>query len=476
MVSSRRGFLKSVAATAGGVAFTGGLPAVAAFGRVNSFTNATSRPRPNILYINSHDTGRFTSPYGYDVPTPNLQRLAQDGVCFLQAHCAAPTCSASRASLLTGECSHNNGMLGLVNRGFKLNDYQHHIIHTLRNQAGYYTALVGLQHVAPHSSMIGYDHVQNIPGDHVEQVAPAAVEFLRNHPKQPFWLEVGFFETHRPYREATSQDNPKHILPPGPIPNVPETRMDMANFHASAQKMDWGVGQVLAALEAAGLAENTLVISATDHGIAFPDMKANLYDGGTGVHFVMRGPGGFEGGRICDALISHIDVFATLCDLLQIQPPSWLQGKSFLPVLRGEVEEINDAVYAELNYHSAYEPKRSVRTTQWKYIRHYSTYPHPTLPNCDDGPSKTYWIQNGWGKQMIADEELFDLTFDPNERNNLVFDPSHHEVLEEMRQKLHGWMESTSDPLLKGPVPAPPGARVNAPNQTSPRDPDHIIT
>jgi len=426
--------------------------------------------RPNILYIHSHDTGRFTSPYGYSVPTPNLQRLASEGVLFRQAYCAAPTCSPSRASLLTGQCPHSNGMLGLAHRGFSLTPAggEHHIVRTLRKQAGYYSALIGLQHIAKDPHTIGYDHVQVFPGNHVEDVAPAAVRFLHSAPKQPFWLTVGFFETHRQYRQPEAADDWRSLQPPPPIPDVPDTRRDMAGFHASVRKLDWGVGEVLAALEATGLAANTLVISTTDHGISFPKMKCNLYDGGMGVHLVMRGPGGFTGGKACDALISHLDLYPTICELLNLAPPAWLQGRSFLPVVRGTAPEVNEAVFAEVNYHAAYEPMRAVRTKQWKYIRRFGGREHPVLPNCDDGLSKSYWLQNGWATQIVAQEELYDLIFDPNERNNLAGDSSSQSTLEEMQKRLDAWMHSTADPLLRGPIEAPPGAVVTDPNVLSP--------
>ncbi|HEX7362013.1 MAG TPA: sulfatase [Bryobacteraceae bacterium] len=441
--------------------------------------NRTSRP-PNILYIHSHDTGRLTSPYGYAVPTPNLQKLASEGILFRQAFCAAPTCSPSRASLLTGECPHSNGMLGLVNRGFSMTPtgYEHHIIRALRHEAGYYSALVGLQHIAKDPHTIGYDHVEVIPGNRVMDVTPRAVRFIHSHLRgfqQPFWLTVGYFETHRPYHLAAPEDDKRYIAPPKPIPDVPPSRLDMANFHETVRTLDWGVGEVLAALEAAGLAENTLVISATDHGISWPMMKCNLYDGGMGVHLVMRGPGGFTGGKVCDSMISHLDVFPTICELLKISPPAWLQGRSFLPVLRGQSQEINDAVFAEVNYHASYEPKRAVRTKRWKYIRHFDGRTHPVLPNCDDGPTKTYWLQNGWAKQTVAPEALYDLVFDPNERNNLAGDPSHNATLKKMQNHLGTWMNSTNDPLLHGPVKSPPGARVNPPNQISPKDPAEVV-
>ena len=464
----RRDFLKASAGAAGSLLAT----------RRASGAAPVSSQRPNINYIHSHDTGRFTSPYGYTVPTPNIQRLAEEGVVFRQAFCAAPTCSPSRASLLTGECPHSNGMLGLVNRGFAMTEtgYQHHIIRTLRREAGYYSALIGLQHIAKDPHTIGYDQVQVIPWSHVEDVAPPAVQFLRSAPKQPFWLTVGFFETHRAYRKSGPEDDWRTIQPPPPIPDVPQTRRDMADYHASVRKLDWAVGEVLAALEAAGLASNTVVISTTDHGISFPKMKCNLYDGGMGVHLVMRGPGVFTGGKSCDAMISQLDIYPTLCDLLEISHPDWLQGHSFLPVLRGDVQEINDAVYAEVNYHASYEPQRAVRTKRWKYIQRFDGRNHPVLPNCDDGLSKTYWLQNGWAQQQVASEELYDLVFDPNERNNLAASPLHREALADMQKRLDAWMHSTNDPLLQGPVKAPSGATFNDPNQLSPKEPTESVS
>ena len=110
---------------------------------------------PNILYIHSHDTGRWVRPYGYSVRTPNIQRLAEEGLLFRKAFCAAPTCSGSRACLLTGQYAHSNGMVGLAHRGFSLKDYRQHIVHTLRD-LGYWSALIGEQHI---SKEIGRAHV-----------------------------------------------------------------------------------------------------------------------------------------------------------------------------------------------------------------------------------------------------------------------------------------------------------------------------
>ena len=449
--------------------FLGSCTAVAA-----SPALAQGRMRPNIIYIHSHDTGRYLQPYGHSVPAPNLQRLAEGGVLFRKAFNAAPTCSPSRASLLTGQCPHSNGMLGLAHRGFSLDDYKRHIAHTLR-AAGYHSALIGLQHIARDPNIIGYDKVQSFKGNRTEEVAPAAAEFLKQKPNSPFFLDVGFFETHREFRKPGPKEDPRFCLPPAPIPDTPETRMDMASFRASARVMDEGVGMVLNALEASGLASNTLVISTTDHGVPFPSMKCNLMDHGMGVSLIVRGPGGFSGGKVCDAMVSHIDLFPTICDLLDIERPAWLEGKSMMPLMRGGAREINEQIFGEVNYHAAYEPKRAVRTGRWKYIRHFDGRKHPNLPNCDDSPSKTLWLDHGWRDRMVDSEQLYDLVFDPNETRNVTADPSARGALEDMRGRLDRWMRATKDPLLAGPVKAPKGATANDPDGVSPRETPKLV-
>jgi len=428
----------------------------------------------NIIYLHSHDSGRYLQPFGHAVPTPNLQRLASEGVLFRRAFSAAPTCSPSRAALLTGQCPHRNGMLGLAHRGFTLNDYNKHILHTLR-PAGYHSVLAGLQHIAADPRTIGFDEILQPKSTAAADVAPGAVEFLSRPNSAPFFLDVGFFETHREYPRLTPADDPRYTLPPAPIPDTPETRLDTAAFHSSARNLDRAVGQILDAVDRNGLTGNTLVISTTDHGVAFPLMKCNLEDNGWGVSLIMRGPGGFSGGKVHDALISHLDIYPTLCDLAGVAHPAWLEGKSMLPLIRDEANEINDEVFAEVTYHAAYEPKRAVRTGRWKYIRRFGDKHTPVLPNCDDGLSKSVWLGYGWKNMRLPEESLYDLVFDPNEHNNLAADPASKTVLTEMRHRLDRWMHRTSDPLLNGPVAAPHGAQINDPDGVSPKEtPDRI--
>ncbi len=428
-------------------------------------------PKPNILYIHSHDTGRYIGPYGWAVPTPNLQQLAERGVLFRRAYCAAPTCSPSRAALLTGQAPHSAGMLGLANRHFRLRDFKQHIIHTLKG-AGYRSALAGIQHLSGTrfhggSADVGYDQVltESRPDAHI-----AAADFIRGQPAQPFWLSVGFFETHREF-PTEHRVNPNYVQPPALFPDTPDTRQDMANYIAMAQTLDEKIGHVIRALDDANLRENTLVIYTTDHGLAFPDMKCNLTDHGIGVALIMAGPAPFSGGRAIDAMVSHIDVFPTLCDWLGIAPPNWLQGHSMLPLLRGEREAIREEIFAEVSYHAAYEPKRAVRTERYKYIRRYDGRRSPVLSNIDDGHTKSEWLAAGYADSHIARERLYDTWLDPVERVNLAGSAAYADLLGDMRARLDRWLRETEDPLLQGPVPAPPGVELNDPDGRSPRDP-----
>jgi arylsulfatase A-like enzyme len=432
---------------------------------------------PNILYIHSHDTGRVVQPYGFQVPTPNIQMLADQGVLFRQAFCAAPTCSGSRASLLTGLYCHNNGMEGLAHRGWELRDYGQHWVHTLR-AGGYHSILVGEQHISKDPGVIGYDEVVKVGSNKAEDVAPLTIETLHraNETGKPWFMSVGFFETHRDFSVPTSVRDTLYSLPPGNLPDQPETRRDMAEFKASVRSLDQGIGAVLHALHDLQLVDDTLVICTTDHGVAFPGCKATLTDRGTGVMLIMRGPGAFAGGKVIDQPVTHLDVYPTLCQVAGVDAPDWLQGESLIPLLRGETGTIHEATFAEMTYHAAYEPQRSVRTERWKYIRRFDDFPGPVLANCDDSASKQIWLEAGWGERTVPREQLYDLVLDPAEMNNLAVDPSCGRALAEMRRRLDDWMRETEDPLLGGPVEPPPGAEVNEPWQVSPDEPTRRIT
>jgi len=414
----------------------------------------------NILYIHSHDTGRYIEPYGHLIPTPNLKRLAKEGVIFRKSFSTAPTCSPSRASFLTGQYPHNNGQYGLVNRGFELPDTDKHIVNLLKEEK-YHNILIGMQHIRKNSDSIGYNQVVDVKDNYEKNVTPAAVNYIKDKIRAPFFLSVGYEETHRPFHSINNEDDPKYTDTPKPIPDTKETRQDMAAFKASAGILDQGIGSVIAALKNQGFYEKTIIIYTTDHGIAFPGMKCTLTDHGTGVALIIRAPKYFKGGQVMDALVSHIDVYPTICDLIEVDKPMWLQGKSLLPLIVDGKKEVNNEIFAEVNYHTSYEPMRSVRTKRWKYIRRFRNRTKPFLSNTDESPSKELWVNSGWQNSFISSEELYDLILDPNEANNLISDHSKKDILKVMRDKLDNWMKKTNDPLCKGQVPKPEKAVVS---------------
>jgi N-sulfoglucosamine sulfohydrolase len=393
---------------------------------------------------------------------------------FRNAFCAAPSCSGSRAALLTGEYCHTNGMMGLAHRGFSLYDYDRQLVRTLK-AAGYHTELIGEQHISADPDVLGYDVVHRIDDTRVTSVAPAAIKALTNGVTEPFFVSVGFFETHRSFFAPSSVRDRVYSLPPPFLPDTPEIREDVAAYKASARSLDHGVGSVLNALHQTRLDDNTLVICTTDHGLAFPTAKASLLDRGIGVMLILRGPG-FTGGRAVDQLVSHIDVFPTVCDVAGIDRPPWLAGRSLVPLVASNKEPgVRSEIFSELTYHAAYEPQRAIRTERYKYICRFDDYPYPVLPNCDESPSKDAYLARGWDKRPVSREALHDLFFNPGEGRNLIDAPEYSEVLADLRGRLERWMIKTSDPLLNGPVAAPAGALINAQTQRSADDPPFLV-
>jgi arylsulfatase A-like enzyme len=427
----------------------------------------------NIVYLHTHDSGRYLQPYGQAVPTPELMNLARTATLFRQCYSAAPTCSPSRAALLTGTWPHVSGMLGLAHRGFSLCNPDHHLVRYLNTQQ-YETVLCGVQHEAGHAEDIGYQRILTDAKDKTsgldqssrdDETAARAAAYLKSRKNQPgrFFLSVGLFNTHRRFPADIGSVNPDYLCPPAGLYDCPENRQDTAGFLASAAIMDRCVGQVLAAIRAADLDDQTIVLFTTDHGIAFPYRKCQLYDTGIGVALMLRVPGNPTAGRAVDALISQVDVFPTLCDMCGLVKPDWLQGVSFLDILQGRQDQVRDELFAEVTYHAAYEPQRCVRTRRYKLIRRYDWHNGIVPANIDNGPSKQFLLDAGLLQTSVAREMLFDLYLDPLERENRVGDPAYQAVYADLSGHLARWMTQTDDPLAKvlHRVPAPTGAVVN---------------
>jgi arylsulfatase A-like enzyme len=421
--------------------------------------------------------GRIISPYGFAAPTENIMAFAKEATVFTNSFCVAPTCSPSRAGLLTGTYPHQNGMLGLAHRGFGLNDYSKHLCQFLAIN-GYTTVLSGIQHEAGFylenggSETVGYQYNLTTDSscfekenlhiwDHLN--AQSAVQWIKQYDNQkPFFLSYGMNSTHRPFPiEIDDEIDEKYLKPVEPILNNADTRHDHAQLLTSLKNADEGFSMIINELKEKGIYENTIILFTTDHGLPLPFHKCYLNDFGIAVALIMRIPGATSNGQVIDSMVSHIDVFPTLCDLLAIEKPDYLEGKSFSKVFHGE-ECADNIIFAEINFHTSYEPSRCARTQRYKYIRYYDDeYLKTNASNIDVSLTRDFYIDNGWLDLVKDKEGLYDLLYDPSEKNNLINDPQMIEVSKMLREALLDFQIKTNDPLLKGPLEIKKSYKVN---------------
>lgn len=450
----------------------------------------------NVVLIHTDDTGRYIGPYGHDVATPALDELADEGVCYRSAYTAGPTCSPSRSAVMTGRPPHVNGMLGLAHRGFSLDDPERHLATHLSGH-GYETVLAGQQHEAhvedgtdydAAREVLGYDRtlerdqdsIRDLPIDHDLTrtdlaTADAAASYIDDHDQgdDPFFLSVGLDNTHKPLPLEQNLVDPDGVAPPGPLPDVPAVREETAALQVAVSYVDECVARVVGALRNAGLLDETLVVFTTDHGVPLPFMKCTLFDDGIGIALLARFPDGHGAGQTNDELVSNLDLYPTICETLDVPVPAGTAGRSLRGVTDGSADWDRDAVYAEVNYHAAYEPKRCVRTDRYKYIRRFDDEYTCWIPaNIDAGPSKSFVVGAGLLDRERPQEALYDCHLDPAERENLIDDPDYADVRADLTERLDDWMERTDDPLLTGPISKPDGALADSRNAMNPDEGD----
>ncbi len=438
-----------------------------------------SSPRPNILLIICHDLGQHIGCYGVrTVQTPNLDRLAAEGVRFENSFCTAPQCSPSRAGLMCGRYPHATGVLGLVHGGFRweLQPGERHIA-SLLAELGYRTHMFGTQHVTSYPERLGFHY--RAPGNVARKIASDVVSFIENrNSKEPFYAHVGFFEPHRPFDHGNvPPDDSMGVFVPSYLPNDDAARSELAEMQGAIKHVDQQVGLILEALDRKGLAENTITVFTVDHGIPFPRAKCSLYDSGIEVALLMRWPTGVAvAGRVFEELISNVDLLPTLLQAAGISLPANLQGCSFLPLLRSEGYQPRAEVFAEKTYHTYYDPTRAIRTRRHKLIWNFDFVPRIELPSdIIVGATARHMLREFAGyKQPV---ELYDLQADPWEMNNIAPSAEHAEVRTDLSRQLLRWMRDTGDPLLQGPVSSPAyrkslemlEAEVHAPDQDAQR-------
>ena len=414
--------------------------------------------------MTAHDLGRHLYCYGVEsVVSPYLDLMAARGVKFDKAFATAPQCSSSRASLATGLYPHTNGVMGLAHPGFdwELAPGATHAAAIFGN-LGFETHLFGLQHVSLHPERLGFEHMHPATNEDGlatgSTVATAVEQFLKNDVgERQMYLEINFEETHRPYDlGGVDARESEGVAIPAYLPAGPEARTELTGLQRAIRAMDSAVGRVLAALDRAGRAERALVVFTTDHGLAMPRAKCTLYDSGLEIALIICWPnGGIGSGVVRSELVSNIDVLPTLLEVCGAAIPAGIQGRSLLPLLRGQTYQPRHAIFAEKTFHSYYDPMRCIRTQHHKYIHNFETAFNVEVPgDIQQGP-----IFRANPSRYSTDRasliEVYDLDTDPLEERNLAGKPIIETVEQRLSGELWSWMRETHDPLLDGPIASP---------------------
>lgn len=429
--------------------------------------------RPDILFVIADDWGfPYAGAYGDPlVKTPNFDRVAKAGVLFTNAYCAAPSCSPSRAAILTGLYPHRLeegvNLWGFLPKKFP-------VYTELLKGAGY---KVGSQRKgwAPGKYQEG-GYTDN-PAGPVTDIKP----FFRNLSKeQPFCFWYGSSDPHRPYVEGTGKASGMDITKakvPAFLPDVPEIRNDLLDYYFEIQRFDRDLGEVLDLLDSLGRLQNTIVVVTSDNGMPFPRAKANVYDGGAHIPLAIAWGDEIKGGRTFNGFVNLIDISATFLDAAGVKSLSAKDGKSLLPLLTGKTNEHRMAVFLERERHAyAREdnvsfPVRAIRNNDFLYIRNLKPDRWPAgdsslvskrtkYGDIDGGPSKQYMLQHQHepGIAMVANlalnkrplEELYDLKKDPGQLKNVAGVKAYQPKLKDLGNQLDKWMQETNDPRLKG--------------------------
>jgi arylsulfatase A-like enzyme len=423
---------------------------------------ADAKPtRPNILWFVVDDMSANFSCYGEKlIATPNVDRLAREGVRFSRAFTTAPVCSPSRSALITGMYQTT---IGAHHHRSGRGSVKIHLppgvepLPLMFKRAGYYTCIGGP--IARGKNLGKTDY--NFEWD------PAMYDgndWGSRKPGQPFFMQVqlhggkyreGSGWAARVERELGRPTKPQDVKLPPYYPSDTVLLEDWARYLDAVRYTDKEVGDVLQRLEREGILEQTAVFFMTDHGISHARGKQFLYDEGIHIPFIVRGPG-VARGQVRGDLVEHIDLAATALALAGIDRPSTMQARDVLA--KNYIKR--DAIFAARDRcDETVEHLRAVRTEQFKYVRNFLPERPHLQPNAyKDGKAIVQRLRelHAGGKldalqekllfaPVRPSEELYDLQADPSEIRNLAADPKHRQTLETLRAKLNRWIDETKD-------------------------------
>jgi N-sulfoglucosamine sulfohydrolase len=414
---------------------------------------------PNIIMITCHDIGQHIGCYGVKtVHTENLDKLAVKGIRFENFYSTSSVCSPARGSLHTGRYPQSNGLMGLIHAPWwwKLNEGESHTAAILK-KAGYLTCLIGFNHIDKNPENLGYQKFLSKQFK-AEETVHATRELIgeAKNTKTPFFAKVGFTEVHRLFTHGS--DTSKGVFIPPWLQNTPDIRKDLAQFQATIKYFDKRVGEILDALSASKIADNTLVIVTSDHGIPYPGAKWSLRKAGTEVPFIAYQPATvFSGGKVFSQIMSNVDVLPTILDYLGEEIPSNMQGYSFMNLIEGKTIE-----GPRKEAFSQYTPdmkrdnlSRSIITDRYHLIRYFDqgrTVDYPV----DVHPQRfAEHLQRCKTKGTRPFFQLFDIKKDPYELKDIGIKEENKERVVDLSKRLYTWMQKVNDPLLEGPLRTP---------------------
>ena len=426
--------------------------------------------RPNILWLVAEDLSPIIPAFGDDtVATPNLDRLAAEGVRYTRVFSTSGVCAPSRAALATGMYQNRIGA--------------QHMRTT--NVSGFgVDGLIPYEAVPPpfvkmHSQYFreaGYYTSNNAKEDYQFRKAVTAwddssrtAHWRNRGPDQPFFSVFNFNITHES-QIWVQAENPLRVpedlevpIPPY-LPDTAVAQRDVRQVYSNIVAMDEQVGQILEELEQDGLLESTVIFWYSDHGGPLPRQKRLLYDAGLQVPMIIRYPDRWRAGELDDQLISFVDFKSTALSLAGIEPPEYVDGRAFA----GEFQSSESREYihaAADRFDRQYDTIRAVRDDRFKYLRNYHPERGYYLPLTyrEQMPIMQELLrlrdQNGlteaqsqWFRESKPAEELFDTLADPHELTNLALDPAYSDKLLELRAELDRWLSGFDD---KGMMPEP---------------------
>ena len=400
------------------------------------------------------------------VRTPTFDRLAREGVRFTHAFAASPSCTPSRAAILTGQAPHR------LAEGAQL--WSH-----LPSRFAVYPDLLEARGYAVGHTGKGWGPGAVEPGGRTRNPAgprfASLAEFLEKRSSNaPFAFWFGSSDPHRPYEPGSGVGAGvlrSRIAVPTFLPDTPEVRSDIADYLAEVERFDRDLDVLLATLEKAGELARTVVVVTSDNGMPFPAAKATLYDGGTRVPLVIRWPGVGRPAFVSDALVTLTDLAPTILDAAGVTVPGDMTGHTLRPLVEGGPDVAwPDAVFLERERHANVRrgdlsyPSRAVRTRDHLYIRNLRADRWPAgdpelyhsvgpFGDIDDGPTKQLllhdpayarWRAHAMDKRPA--EELYVLANDPGQLRNVAEDPSLANTRGQLRRRLDRWMRDSGDP------------------------------